>query len=312
MKKIQEQLDSHLRAHGDLFFPQHHFKEVYQYALFPTGKLFRPLLAWASYLDHQITEDLVIGPKDNISYFCSAVETHHTYTLLHDDLPCMDDDNERRGRPSSHIQFNEWKALLAGDGLLNMSYQLLSKIDHLNQNLILKFFSWALGPKGLIQGQVLDLSNEMTQSFQHLVRTHQLKTSRLIQVSLLGGHLCSHTPIKRKTLLDLARLGNDMGVLFQFFDDLSELAGQEVSGHELKVNPWIHYFELSKEETLRTFTNTFLILKDQKLNKTSEVFHHYLAAMKKKFLENEKMIYDNLKKYSKVQSTDLAPIISLF
>ena len=192
-------LNQALLEHGLQCFPNHSFKEVYEWSLYPPGKLFRPLLALASHLDSCSELSLEsLTHSDNIAYFCSAVEIHHTYTLIHDDLPAMDDDCERRGRPSSHIKFNEWKAILAGDGLLNASYQLLSKISHQELRNLLKVFSWALGPKGLIQGQVLDLSGEMKNSFQNIVHTHKLKTSRLIQVSLLGGHFLSplKTPIR--------------------------------------------------------------------------------------------------------------------
>ena len=156
-----------------LCLPKHQSAEFYNYALFPTGKLFRSKLISAFSKDHNLNTI-----TNNQILLCSSIEAHHTYTLLHDDLPCMDDDDERRGKPSTHIKFGEWQSLLTGDGLLNISYRLLSKIQSRNLNTILSIYSHALGPKGLIHGQVLDLSEEMNNNFSTLLLTHELKTAR--------------------------------------------------------------------------------------------------------------------------------------
>ena len=311
--KMQLQLQDFLYIHGDIFFPNHKFSEVYKYSIFPTGKLFRPMLALASYIDAQEKDNNYdINCKDNISFLCSALEVHHTYTLMHDDLPCMDNDKERRGRPSSHVQFNQWKALLAGDGLLNMSYGLMAQINHANSSIINKVFSWCLGPKGLIQGQVLDLTGEITKSFESIVQTHTLKTSRLIQVSLIAGLLCSDSIINRKKTCDMARIGQELGLLFQFLDDLSELSEQKISEHEVKVNPWLHYFQDSLNQTIQSFIKTKLLLKEYQLRKTLIVIDQYLEKMVIIFQNNEKQILKNIKKYNRQAEISLAPLMSLF
>lgn len=313
ISQMQSQLQEILYIHGNQFLPNHQFSEVYKYSLFPPGKLFRPLLALSSFFDAQNkTVSSQIHAKDNISFLCSALEVHHTYTLMHDDLPCMDDDKERRGRASSHIQFNEWKALLGGDGLLNMSYALIAQINNKNNSIINKIFSWCLGPKGLIQGQVLDLSGEMTHSFENIVHTHKLKTSRLIQASLIGGNLCSDGAINRKKVFDLARIGQELGLLFQFFDDLSELSEETISSHELKVNPWLHYFPESLNQTIHSLTKTKNLLNEHQLSNISSVIDQYLDKMIVVFNENETLISKNIKKHNNQANLSLAPLMSFF
>src|SRR5690606_35073769 len=115
--------------------------KILDYAVLPAGKLFRPKLVEAIALDlgPQITQDHL--------HLATAVEIHHAYTLVHDDLPAMDDDQYRRGKLSTHAAFNEWKAILAGDALLIHSFNELNKIKNENHRFLLRFFSWATGAK---------------------------------------------------------------------------------------------------------------------------------------------------------------------
>lgn len=225
----------------------HHFKEVYRYALLPPGKLFRPKLTIASFEDAIKHSKLAVSNNTikNLKTAACFLEIHHAYTLIHDDLPCMDNDDFRRGRPSTHKKFGQWQALLAGDGLLNLSYHLLFSIDHPQIALFGRYASKMLGPSGLIHGQTLDLSKESEMSFNILKETHLLKTARLIQVSLLLGYLLSENshqsiiPFKK-----LHFLGEKLGLAFQFLDDLTEL-NEPLTEHEKTINPWInkHYTE---------------------------------------------------------------------
>ncbi len=255
-KLIHESLETHLKTHT----PKHSFQQVYNYALLPAGKMFRPKLAWASAIDqfNKYQEQEVCNESKNLIANCSllgsALEMHHTYTLLHDDLPCMDDDAYRRGKLSTHKQFNEWSALLAGDGLLNLSYQLLFKIEH---PLIVdygRYFAWCMGTKGLIHGQCLDLSEESNLSLNSLIHTHRLKTARLIQASVVGGRVIGlpqncieNSKIKQwKDIKSAHRLGEALGITFQLLDDLSELVienhfEQDLGELELKINPWLSH-----------------------------------------------------------------------
>lgn len=228
--------------------------EVYEYSLFPTGKLFRPLLVWA--LEKDLAGKSDFSKLSDHGLLAASVEFHHTYSLLHDDLPSMDNDTLRRGKPCAHLAFNEWKALLAGDGLLNCSYQTLSKIKSNRLPKIFKLMGGLLGTKGLIQGQVLDLSGEMTQDFSALLETHKLKTARLIQFSLLSSFLLIES--KKIRFMDLYRLGHRMGIVFQLLDDLTELTDLNVSAHERAVNPWFNF----KEQTLIELTEGLRIIRN--------------------------------------------------
>ena len=123
---------------------------ILEYIMFPAGKLFRPKLALA------MAQDLGELNEDHYLLSC-AIEAHHAYSLVHDDLPCMDDDDERRGRPAAHIKFGEWKALLAGDSLINLSYQFLAQMSSDKGKELILDFSKMMGAQGLILGQFLDL-----------------------------------------------------------------------------------------------------------------------------------------------------------
>lgn len=234
---MKTDLEHHLNYYLELCLPQHSFAEVYRYAVLPAGKLFRPKMALAAFADAGgDTTNLPL--KHNIWPFASALEIHHAYTLAHDDLPAMDDDDERRGRAATHKAFGEWQAILAGDGLAVASFRLLSKINHPQAQFINAVSAHALGPKGLIQGQALDLSGEMKNSFESLLKTHELKTARLIQLALLGGTVLAKNEFNAKAYKNAWRLGYAVGVTFQLLDDLGELTEANLSSHEGDVNPW--------------------------------------------------------------------------
>lgn len=127
-----------------------HLAEIMDYAVLPAGKLFRPKLVEALSLDLSGTF------TQDARHLGSAIELHHAYTLVHDDLPAMDNDLIRRGKPSTHAKFGEWKAILTGDALLISSFEELMKITHSELRSIHKLFSWSTGARGLILGQFLE------------------------------------------------------------------------------------------------------------------------------------------------------------
>lgn len=300
-QKIEEMLTHNLGRN----LPAHKISEVYYYAALPGGKLFRPHLVWSVLKD--LNPTLFNSSKDNLTsnhaLLSSAVELHHTYTLLHDDLPAMDNDTERRGKPCTHIAFGEWQALLAGDGLLNISYQLISKIKDQRVIELLKFFSWALGPKGLIHGQVLDLAHEMINDFETTLRTHELKTARLIQVSILGSALLSAPKnfTKEKALWSYSRL---LGINFQLIDDLSELNTPELSEHEMDVNPWLHFPEKTVQELLAGLKRFEKLSLDLKLSNTDLIVKEYYKKMLSAIDPHLDIINTHLK-----GKLDLTPVI---
>ncbi len=300
------QLENMLTHHLVSNLPNHKIREVYLYACLPGGKLFRPHLVWSVLQD--LNPALALSSSRNMSsnhaLLSSGVEFHHTYTLLHDDLPSMDNDLMRRGKPCTHIAFPEWQALLAGDGLLNISYQLLSKVNHPRGFELFKLFSWALGPKGLIHGQVLDLTHEMTESFQNTLRTHELKTARLIQVAILGSSIIANDKADRFKEKKLFRYSRLLGVNFQLIDDLSELAESELSQHEKDVNPWIHFPEEAYNETLRGLRQFVDLSRDLNLSNTDLIVKNYYKKMLSIIVPNKNNIDKHLNGL-----VDLAPVI---
>lgn len=206
------------------------FFEVLEYAVFPPGKMFRPAIFWA------LINDLHPGRvvEQNTLSFGVFLELHHNYTLVHDDLPCMDDDQYRRGRLSVHARFGQWQAVLGGDALLNLSYDFLGRVEHKNAYQLRKFASWSMGARGLIFGQYLDLQNFAGNDFMNHIRVHELKTSRLIVLSLMGAY---YLAVRQDLNLfkDIFRLGQAIGVVFQLQDDWQDYTQGE-KGREFETN----------------------------------------------------------------------------
>jgi geranylgeranyl pyrophosphate synthase len=294
--KIESQLASHL----DLLLPQHQAKEVYLYAVFPGGKLFRANLVWSILedLNPALYRQSCDDKKSPHALLASSIECHHTYTLLHDDLPSMDNDLTRRGRPCTHLAFTEWKALLTGDGLLIVSFQLLSKIKNINSSRfyeLLSLFTWATGPKGLIQGQYLDLSldrsNAPVSDLDSILNIHQLKTARLIQVAILSSCLMAISKDRKKEKL-LWRFSRDLGINFQLLDDLSELSEQPLSAHEQNINPWFLFPEQTLERLVSQLDNFEKMMKELNLPVTKKIVDNYYLKMVSHFENNLKVDFD--------------------
>jgi geranylgeranyl diphosphate synthase type II len=158
--------------------------------------------------------------------FAAAVEMVHTYSLIHDDLPCMDDDDLRRGKPSCHIQFGEANALLAGDGLLTLAFETLAKAalpaDRIAE--ACATLAAAAGHRGIIGGQTMDLENEgRAVSLETLRQTDARKTGALIRAAcLLGCIAAGASPSQRETAADYA---NGLGMAFQIVDDILDVTG---------------------------------------------------------------------------------------
>lgn len=268
--------------------PLHQLKEIMNYAVLPAGKLFRPKLVEALALDLQ-------GKLDtNFLHLASAIELHHSYTLVHDDLPAMDNDAVRRGKPSTHVQFGEWKAILAGDALLISSFEELMKIDHSHLKALHRLMSWCTGAKGLISGQFLDLAANGKLDFQEVLRIHELKTARLIQLATLGSYYLSTQQSQLKRIKDFLRLGREIGVTFQLLDDLSELTDENVSSHEQLINPFL----LSPEEALRALSQSHQRLKklvqEHKLSHLQLMLQDYFQNGQKNLLQGQKQLEKNL------------------
>ena len=190
-----------------------------RYSLLGGGKRLRPVLALA-------TAELFGVHDDAALPAAVAIECLHTYSLIHDDLPCMDNDDLRRGRPTSHKQFDEATALLAGDALLTEAFVILS--THYASRPVLahaltRELAAAAGSRRLIGGQMEDLLAERkaNATAAELEFIHLNKTAAMIEVSFVMGGLCGHAPVP--ALENLRVAGHHLGLAFQIVDDILDV-----------------------------------------------------------------------------------------
>lgn len=307
-QQLIEKLNELLASHIDSNTPFHSIQEVYRYAVLPPGKLFRPQLVFAVASDFGNIRLDSWNTSFAHALLASAIEIHHAYTLVHDDMPCMDNDDFRRGKPSTHKAYGEWRALLVGDGLLSLSYRLLSKIKSAQGMKAINFFSWATGTKGLIHGQVLDLAEEMKSDFKTLLETHKLKTARLIQSSLCCSYLLQDN-MELKKFYSLFKLGNALGIAFQLLDDLTELGEKELSAHEASIAPWLNFpAEAQKELELRLKQVDQFLLQNN-CPELKRVTSSYFKKINKMLVEGREHILNHLEKTK--GKAQLAPIMAL-
>lgn len=259
--------------------------EVMDYAVFPAGKLFRPKLVEALALD------LNLKVTNDHLHLAAAIELHHAYTLVHDDLPSMDNDLIRRGKASTHAHYGEWKAILAGDALLIASFAELSHIDHQNFKKLHKLMTWTTGAKGLIEGQFLDLGADGKVPMKKVVRIHELKTARLIQLATLGSYLLTEKQNQRG-VIEFLRLGREIGVSFQLLDDLSELSEKEVSEHEKNINPFLTSTTAALNELRLSHLRLTAITLKHSLTHIDQMLIEYFQNNQKNLLHN----FSNLEK----------------
>ncbi len=188
------------------------FSESLNYSLFSEGKRFRPLLS-------VLTAKALSKAPEQVLPLATAVEMIHTYSLIHDDLPCMDNDDFRRGRPSHHKMYGEAGALLAGDALLTMAFGVLASSPSHRAAQAVSMLAEAAGPRGMVGGQVLDIES-VSPSLELLESIHGKKTGALICVSVTAAAaLCdaSYPQIEA-----LAKYGKELGLAFQLADDLQD------------------------------------------------------------------------------------------
>jgi geranylgeranyl diphosphate synthase, type II len=195
--------------------------ESMRYSLFAGGKRIRPVLAMAA------AEACGVSDGFPMQAAC-ALECIHTYSLIHDDLPAMDNDDLRRGKPTNHKMFGEAEAILAGDGLLTYAFELLSSplklINTTDQLTIINIISKASGSIGMVGGQSLDIDSEGKDiSFKLLQSIHSHKTGALITASIQTGAIIGKAaPEEFKAL---TTYGNNIGLAFQIVDDLLNVTG---------------------------------------------------------------------------------------
>ncbi len=196
--------------------------EAMRYSALSGGKRLRP------FLTVKCANLFGVSLKASLNT-AAAIEFMHTYSLIHDDLPAMDDDDLRRGKPAAHIKFGEAAAILAGDALLTFAFQVLSSEQvHANPAVrcdLMQSLTKAGGYNGMVAGQMMDLEAEnRTLSVDEIIRLQRLKTGELFAVSCEAGAILGKAPMKMRSAL--RRYAHDMGLAFQIRDDLLDAEGK--------------------------------------------------------------------------------------
>ena len=238
LKEKRELIDSYLESYFSIPSEPFVLHEAMRYSLFAGGKRIRPILALASY------EACGGNPKDIVPY-ATALELIHTYSLIHDDLPSMDNDDLRRGKPTNHKVFGEAMAILAGDALLTEAFLILSNNLHSSSlkpsNLIkiIREVSLASGVHGMVGGQALDIFSENIEPDKDTLDfIHLHKTAALITASVRMGAILAN--IKEKKLKALTEYGTGIGLAFQIIDDILDIEGNaeelgKTAGSDIKM-----------------------------------------------------------------------------
>jgi len=224
LKEKRELIDSYLRSYFSTPSEPLVLYEAMSYSLFADGKRIRPILALASY-------EACGGDPENIVPFASALELIHTYSLIHDDLPSMDNDDLRRGKPSNHKVFGEAIAILAGDALLTEAFLMMTnavsndkKIKPSSLMKAIREVALSAGVHGMVGGQALDIFSENlepdrdTLSFIHLHKTAALLTASVRMGPILAES--SDDPLRA-----LTDYGEAIGLAFQIIDDILDIEG---------------------------------------------------------------------------------------
>lgn len=228
LERLRKIIDKYLKE--SINIKGEHQKEIFdamEYSLFTGGKRLRPIFAIKVYE--------IFNPNiENILPYAAAIEMIHTYSLIHDDLPSMDNDDYRRGKLTNHRVFGEAMAILAGDGLLNLAFETMLKdalkeeegIGYQQKIEVMYEIAKCAGVEGMIGGQVVDLfSNNSEMTRDKLLFMYQSKTAALFQASVLSGAILGGaSPSEVKTLREYAQV---LGLSYQLQDDLLDIEEDE-------------------------------------------------------------------------------------
>lgn len=244
-------------------------KEIINYALFPGGKRLRPLLLLF------LLNDLDIDLKYGINQ-AAAIEMIHNYSLIHDDLPSMDNDDYRRGRLTVHKKYGEADAILAGDAILTDSFKYFAagEIEDSKKIEIIKLASHNAGSSGMVKGQVLDIDSSLkTHSLEEVKLIHYHKTRDLIHLAIKSGGIIAG--LDNDQLLKLDELADYFGLAFQIKDDLDDLIeeGSDVDNDKATYPSVIgkdNSFKLLLEYKTKSLDICFNILGDKLFYKLIE------------------------------------------
>ena len=250
--------------------------DAMRYAVLDGGKRLRPLLVLAA--REAVASGVADAALDEAALRAAcAAELIHAYSLVHDDMPCMDNDVLRRGKPTVHVQFGEAQALLAGDALQALAFELLtpdaSLIDDHVQARLCRLLAKAAGHEGMAGGQAIDLASVGTSLTEAQLRhMHRLKTGALLEASVMMGAACGH--VTPQVTQGLQAYGQAIGLAFQVVDDildvtadsatLGKTAGKDAANDKptyvslLGLNEAQHYAQTLLEEALQALHQTGL------------------------------------------------------
>ena len=230
MSSFEQRITSYIKDIDDYLLsklpteksPPENLHKAMHYSVMNGGKRIRPLLTFAS------AESIKLDPKI-LMPAAASIELLHCFSLVHDDLPCMDDDDLRRGKPSTHIKFGEATAILAADALLSLSFEILaSDLSHggtaTNNAPLISLISNATGSKGITGGQQLDLNAEKSIIGQsELEHVYRQKTGKLLRACILAPTCFVDISLEQQTALE--RYVDAIGLAFQIKDDILEAEG---------------------------------------------------------------------------------------
>ena len=223
LARVEAALSTHIEAQSPAALG-----EAMRYAVLDGGKRLRPLLVLAT------AEAVGLDPQSPAALNAAcAIEAIHAYSLVHDDMPCMDNDVLRRGKPTVHVQFGEAQALLAGDALQTMAFQMLTpdpaQVDPVVQATCVALLARASGYQGMAGGQAIDLASVgKPLSEDQLRQMHRLKTGALLLCSVQMGAACAPdvTPLVHQAL---SRFGQALGLAFQVVDDVLDVTSDSAT-----------------------------------------------------------------------------------
>lgn len=238
LKYVQENIKIIL---SQIYKTDNRFTKAINYSLINSGKKYRPFLLWASGTDLEVKEEdcFKVG---------AALEMIHTYSLIHDDLPSMDNDSSRHGKPSLHKEYGENIAILAGDGILTDAFNFLSKENNIitpNISLnIINTISFYLGSSGMVYGQALEMFSNSSYkvTLEDIRNIHYLKTAKFMELSVVLGAVLSNSPMEIKDKLML--FGKNIGLAFQIYDDIEDFAEDN---HKINICNFIPIKNLKEE-----------------------------------------------------------------
>lgn len=225
IKNKAELINSELKEYiNPKDIPQKDIYDAMAYSLNAGGKRLRPVIML-------LVCDMLKGDTKDVLPFACAMEMIHTYSLIHDDLPSMDNDDLRRGKPTNHKVFGEAMAILAGDALLNMAFEITSSHQYKNTKNALKAISVlanSSGALGMIGGQVIDIQSENKKiSEDLLLQLHTLKTGAIIRSSGVIGAIMSNASSNEIDAIDT--YCKNLGIAFQIQDDILDVIGDEAA-----------------------------------------------------------------------------------